>query len=87
MLEGQFGLVIDEPAGHHQVTCNPLGAVGFERLDFVLGGPVKFLTRDIVVDLGRTFAIGTVRAAQVTRIRYAYWAVLSLVASPELAGA
>jgi hypothetical protein len=86
VLEGQFGLIINEAPRHHQVAGHPLRAVGLESLDFVLSGAVKFLTCDIVIDLGRTFPIGAVGAPQITGIGYTNRTGLGLVPSPELAG-
>jgi hypothetical protein len=85
MLEGKLRFFIDQAASHDEVTGNPLGALGFQRLDLVLGGAVKFLARDILIDLRGTFAVGTVGAAQVTRIGNTGRTVLSTVPS-ELAG-
>lgn len=51
VLEGKLRLVVDQAPGHYEVAGHPLGAVVLERLDLVLRGAVKFLARDVVVDL------------------------------------
>ncbi|WP_285250983.1 hypothetical protein, partial [Pseudarthrobacter sp. fls2-241-R2A-168] len=86
MLEGQLRLVVDQPAGHHQVAGDPFGAVGLKRFDLVLGGAVKFLARDIVVDLGGPFPVRAVGAAEVAHVGYAGGAFFLPVAA-ESAGA
>ncbi|MET3811147.1 lipoprotein-anchoring transpeptidase ErfK/SrfK [Arthrobacter sp. UYEF3] len=65
---------------------HPFSAVVFERLDLVLCGAVKFLARDILVNLGRTLAVRAVGAAQVPGVRLADRTVLGAVTA-ELAGA
>jgi hypothetical protein len=86
VLEGQLRLVVDQPAGHHQVAGDPFGAVGLKRFDLVLGGAVKFLARDIVVDLGGPFPVRAVGAAEVAHVGYAGGAFFLPVAA-ESAGA
>ncbi|MGX5716992.1 hypothetical protein [Arthrobacter sp. MAHUQ-56] len=51
-------------AGH------PLRALGLKRLDLVLGGAVKFLARDVLVDFRRAFPVRAVGAAKVCSIGY-----------------
>ena len=85
MLEGKLRFFVDQAAGHDEVTGNPFGALGFQGLDLVLGGAVKFLARDILVDLRGTLAVGAVGAAQVARIGNTGRAVLCTVPA-ELAG-
>ncbi|WP_258061948.1 hypothetical protein [Arthrobacter sp. ZGTC412] len=68
MLEGQFGLVVNQAAGHHQVAGNPLGAGSLKRLDLVLCGAVQLFAGDILVDLRGPFAVGAVGAAEVTHV-------------------
>ncbi|UUL75844.1 hypothetical protein NG819_17315 [Pseudarthrobacter sp. Fe7] len=81
MLEGKFRLIIDEPAGHHQVAGNPLCALGFEGLDLVLRGAVQFLARNVLVDLGRAFPVRPVGAAEVCGVRHADRTVLLAIAA------
>ncbi|MGO4187193.1 hypothetical protein [Pseudarthrobacter sp. TAF60_1] len=64
---------------------NPLRALGFQRLDLVLGGAVKFLAGDVLIDLRRPFAVGTVGAAKITRIGNTGRTIFGAV-PPELAG-
>ena len=52
MLEGKLRLLVQKASGHDEVAGHPFGAVGFEGLDLVLRGAVKFLARDVLVDLG-----------------------------------
>lgn len=52
VLEGQFRLVVNQAAGHHQVAGNPLGALRLKGLDLVLRGAVQLLARDILIDFG-----------------------------------
>jgi hypothetical protein len=85
VLEGKLGLFFDQAAGHDQVPGHPFCALGFQRLDLVLGGAVQFLARDILVDLGGTFAVGAVGAAKITRIGYTGRTVFGAVPA-ELAG-
>ncbi|GAC1381790.1 MAG: hypothetical protein NVSMB43_22930 [Pseudarthrobacter sp.] len=85
MLEGKLGFFIDQAASHDEVAGNPLRALGFERLDLVLGGAVKFLARDILIDLRGPFAVRTVGAAKITRIGNTGRTVLGTVPA-ELAG-
>ncbi|XAS73850.1 hypothetical protein VUN82_08460 [Micrococcaceae bacterium Sec5.1] len=47
---------------------HPACALLFEGLDLVPGGAVKFLARDILIDLRRTFAVRAVGAANVLRV-------------------
>ncbi|WP_255771151.1 hypothetical protein, partial [Pseudarthrobacter sulfonivorans] len=68
MLESKLRFFIDQAAGHHEVTGNPFRALGFQRLNLVLGGTVKFLARDILVDFRGTFPVGAVGAAKVSGI-------------------
>jgi ribosomal 50S subunit-recycling heat shock protein len=68
MLEGQLRLDVDQATGHDQVLRHPACALLFEGLDLMPGGAVKFLTRDILIDLGRTFAVRAVGAANVLRV-------------------
>ncbi|MGF6835970.1 hypothetical protein QF015_004172 [Paenarthrobacter sp. TE4293] len=65
MLEGQLGLNVDQPASHDQVLRNPACTLLLEGLDLVARGAVEFLARNVIVNLGRTFAIRTVGAADV----------------------
>jgi hypothetical protein len=68
------------------VAGDPFGAVGLKRFDLVLGGAVKFLARDIVVDLGGPFPVRAVGAAEVAHVGYAGGAFFLPVAA-ESAGA
>ncbi|VXB09892.1 conserved hypothetical protein [Arthrobacter sp. 9AX] len=86
VLEGQFRLVVDQAAGHHQVAGDPLGAVGLQSLDLVLRGAVQLLARYIVVDLGGPFPVRAVGAAEVAYVGYAGRAFFLAVAA-EGAGA
>ncbi|MFJ5700352.1 hypothetical protein [Arthrobacter sp. NPDC093139] len=65
MLEGEFGLFVEETAGHDEVAGHPFGALGFERFDLVLRSAVQFLAGDVLINLGGTLAVRAVRAAQV----------------------
>ncbi|MCU1531216.1 MAG: hypothetical protein JWO49_787 [Arthrobacter sp.] len=81
MLESELWLVVNQAPGHHQVACNPLGAVVFERLDLVLRCAVQFLARDVLVDLGRTLPVGAVGTAEIPGVRYAHRTVFFAVAA------
>ncbi|WP_260405138.1 hypothetical protein, partial [Arthrobacter sp. AZCC_0090] len=70
MLEGQLRVDIDETAGHHKVLGNPFGIGAFKGLDLVLGDPVEFLARNVVVDLGGTIAVWAVGTTEIRRIRH-----------------
>ncbi|MDQ0031940.1 hypothetical protein, partial [Arthrobacter bambusae] len=48
---------------------NPIGIRALKGLDLVLGGPVKLLARNVVVDLRRTLAVRAVGAAQIRGVR------------------
>ncbi|GAC1602574.1 MAG: hypothetical protein NVS3B6_13310 [Pseudarthrobacter sp.] len=85
MLEGKLGFFIDQAASHDEVAGNPLRALGLQRLDLVLGGAVKFLARDILIDLRGPFAVRTVGAAKIARIGNTDLTVLAPVPA-ELAG-
>jgi hypothetical protein len=85
MLERQFGLFVDEPACHHEVTGHPFGAVCFKCLDFMLRGPVQFLPRDVLVNLRGTLPVRAVGAAEVPCVGNPHRSVLSLVPA-ELTG-
>ncbi|MDJ0320444.1 hypothetical protein [Pseudarthrobacter sp. PS3-L1] len=69
VLEGKFRLIFDEAPRHDQVSAHPLGALFLKSLNLVLGGAVQFFARYIVVNIGRTFAIGSVRAPKVLCVR------------------
>jgi hypothetical protein len=85
VLERKLRLVVNEAARHHQVARDPLRAFWFESLDFVFGGAVQLLARDIVVNLGRTLTVGTVGTAEIAGVGYPGRPVLGPIA-PEIAG-
>ncbi len=65
VLERKLRFNVYQAAGHDQVLCNPACALLFKGLDLVTRGTVEFLARDVVIDLGGTFAVRTVCAADV----------------------
>ncbi len=65
VLERKLRFNVDQAPGHDQVLCNPACALLFKGLDLVTRGTVEFLARDVVIDLGGTFAVRTVCAADV----------------------
>ncbi|WP_307076724.1 hypothetical protein [Arthrobacter pascens] len=85
MLEGKLRLVVDQPAGHHQVAGHPLGTLVFEGLDLVLRGAVKLLARDVFIDLRGAFAVRSVGAAEIAGVRNTGRTVFRTVPA-ELAG-
>jgi hypothetical protein len=85
VLEGKFRFVVDEAAGHDQVTGNPLRTLRLKGLDLVLRGAVKLLACDVLIDFGRAFPVRAVGTAQVTRVGDACRPVL-LPVSSETAG-
>jgi hypothetical protein len=85
VLESQFGLIVDEAPGHHQVAGDPFRVVGLKGFDLVLRGAVKLLACDILVNLRRPFAVRAVGAAEVAHVGYAGRAFFLAVAA-ERAG-
>ena len=65
VLEGQFGLNVDQPASHDQVLGDPPGALLLKGLDLVTRGAVELLARDVLINFRGTFAVRTVGAADV----------------------
>lgn len=68
MLEGQFRFNVHQPSGHHQVLGHPFTAFGFEDAQLGLDDPVQFGSRDVLVDIRRRIPVGSVAAAQVSRV-------------------
>ncbi|MEI2276259.1 hypothetical protein OHC50_02115 [Paenarthrobacter ilicis] len=65
----------------------PTGTLLLKRLDLVARGAVQLFTRNIIVDLGRTFAVRTVGTADVLGVRDARRALFPGVATVVVEGA